>query len=62
MISGAWATRSGEGWASGGDGCGAWFEVLGGVGVIGGMTGDVLKYFVIGFWVLTREAGIFWLL
>jgi hypothetical protein len=59
MISGAWAVGSGEGWVSGEDRCGAWLEVLWGFGVIGGTTGDILKYFVIGFWVLTREAGIF---
>jgi hypothetical protein len=37
-------------------------EVLGGAGVLGTMARDVFKYFVMGFWVLAREVGTFWLL
>jgi hypothetical protein len=37
-------------------------EVLGGTGVVGPMAGDVRRKLVIGFWVVTREAAIFWFL
>jgi hypothetical protein len=59
ISGGVWAAGVGEGGAScGGDG-GTGCEVLGGVGVTGGIAGDAFKYFVICFWVLTREAGAF---